>query len=63
MRFEKWQGLGNNYVVVESEQWPLPLTAERASALCNRNFGIGGDGILEVVLAGERPEMIVWNPD
>jgi diaminopimelate epimerase len=63
VRFEKWQGLGNDYVVVESEQWPLALTTERAIALCDRNFGIGSDGVLEVVLSGEHPEMIVWNPD
>lgn len=63
MRFEKWQGLGNNYMIVESERWPLPLTAGRATALCDRNFGVGGDGILQVVLAGAHPEMIVWNPD
>ncbi len=63
MNFEKWQGLGNNYVIIESEEWALPLSASRAQAICDRNFGIGGDGILEVVLSGEHPEMIVWNPD
>jgi len=63
VNFEKWQGLGNNYVIIESEGWSLPLTPARAQAICDRDFGIGGDGILEVVRSGKHPEMIVWNPD
>jgi len=61
--FEKWQGLGNHYVVTESSQWPFPITADRARAVCDPNFGVGADGILEVVTSGELPEMRVWNPD
>ena len=61
--FEKWQGLGNHYVVTESSQWPFPITADRARAVCDPNFGIGSDGILEVLTSGEVPEMRVWNPD
>jgi diaminopimelate epimerase len=62
VNFEKWQGLGNNYIVAETASWPLPLTADRARALCDRNFGIGSDGILEVTHDGS-PRMTVWNPD
>ena len=32
--------------------------------MCNRNFGVGADGILEgPVLDGEQISMVVWNPD
>ncbi len=61
--FEKWQGLGNHYVVTESSEWPCPITPERARLVCDPNFGVGSDGILEVVTSGEVPEMRVWNPD
>lgn len=61
--FEKWQGLGNHYVVTESSAWPFPITPERARLVCDPNFGVGSDGILEVVTSGEIPEMRVWNPD
>lgn len=63
MRFAKWQGLGNNYVIVETAAWPLPLSPERARRVCDPNFGVGSDGILELDLSGSRPRMIVWNPD
>jgi len=63
MRFAKWQGLGNHYLIVETGLWPIPVTPERAQRVCDPHFGVGGDGILEVDLRGPRPRMIVWNPD
>lgn len=61
--FEKWQGLGNHYVVTESSSWPFPITAGRARLVCDPHFGVGSDGILEIVTSGAIPEMRVWNPD
>lgn len=61
--FEKWQGLGNHFVVTDSADWPFPITPGRARLVCDRHFGIGSDGILEVITSGEVPEMRVWNPD
>ena len=61
--FEKWQGLGNHYVVTESAHWPFAITPDRAVQVCDPNFGVGADGILEVVTSGSLPEMRVWNPD
>ncbi|MGD9694647.1 MAG: diaminopimelate epimerase [Thermoleophilia bacterium] len=64
MTFAKWQGLGNNYLIVDRATWRhAPLTAARARRLCDRNFGVGGDGILEVSDEAGRPRMTVWNPD
>lgn len=61
--FEKWQGLGNHYVVTESSAWPFPITPDRARLVCDPNFGVGSDGILEIDMSGALPEMRVWNPD
>ncbi|MEQ9093904.1 MAG: hypothetical protein RLN63_07330, partial [Miltoncostaeaceae bacterium] len=63
MRFAKWQGLGNHYIVISREDLPSPLTPARARRLCDPHFGIGGDGILEVAADAGVPRMIVWNPD
>lgn len=63
MRFEKWQGLGNHYLIVRREQWPFRITPARAELVCDPHFGVGGDGILEVDHDLGRPRMTVWNPD
>jgi diaminopimelate epimerase len=63
VRFAKWQGLGNDYLIVESEGWPIALTPPRARLLCDRNFGVGADGVLELTEEGGVPRMVVWNPD
>lgn len=63
MRFEKWQGLGNHYLVVRREEWPLDLNADRARLICDPHFGVGGDGILELDGETGTPRMTVWNPD
>ncbi len=45
--FAKYEGLGNDFVVLESARWPAVLcTQDLARALCDRHRGIGGDGIL-----------------
>jgi diaminopimelate epimerase len=63
MRFAKWQGLGNHYLIVEPEGWPLPLSAARARLLSDPHFGVGGDGVLELSEEDGRPRMTVWNAD
>jgi diaminopimelate epimerase len=46
MRFEKWQALGNDYVILEAKSLPWELTAERVQRICDVHFGIGSDGVL-----------------
>ena len=65
VQFSKWQGLGNNYIVLHVDQLPFELTPERVRLLCDRNLGIGSDGIL---LIGEqtgdaRFSLRIFNPD
>src|SRR4051794_11120931 len=48
MRFEKWQALGNDYLIVERDRLPFALTAERVRRLCDPHFGAGADGLLEL---------------
>src|SRR4051795_11338733 len=53
MRFEKWQALGNDYVIVEAAALPAPLTGDAVRALCDRHTGIGADGVLLLEPADE----------
>jgi diaminopimelate epimerase len=63
MRFEKWHGLGNAYLLVEREAAGT-LSAERVRRLCDGDRGIGSDGLLEIVSRdGDRAEIVIWNPD
>ena len=65
MQFSKWQGLGNNYIVLHREEIPFELTPERVRLLCDRDFGIGADGILVVGPKADtdRYRLQVFNPD
>jgi len=65
VQFSKWQGLGNTYIVVHAEEVPFELTPERVRLLCDRNLGIGSDGIM-VIGAPTGPDrfpITIFNPD
>ena len=66
MRFEKWQALGNDYVILEERELPFELTAERVRAICAPHTGVGSDGILLIRETDERgfvAEIRIYNPD
>ena len=67
MRFEKWQALGNDYVIVESDALPWELTPERIRRLCEPHFGVGSDGVLVLSRVEDRDarwrELRIFNPD
>jgi len=64
MRFSKWHGLGNDYLLVQRADLDAPLTAEQVRRLCDYHFGVGSDGVLEIVsVNGDRAELVIWNPD
>src|ERR671939_98248 len=46
MRFEKWQALCNDYVIVEARELPFELTPERVRRICAPHTGVGSDGVL-----------------
>ena len=62
LRFTKYQGLGNDFVVVDG---PL-MSAARAVRLCDRRRGIGADGILTLLAPrypGSVATMHIFNSD
>jgi diaminopimelate epimerase len=62
MEFEKWQALGNDYVILEAERLPFELTPARVAAMCATHTGIGADGVL-LLSEADPPRMRVFNPD
>src|SRR5438552_4154384 len=66
MRFEKWQALGNDYIVLEQRTLPFELTPRRAERICAPHTGVGADGILLLSETDERgfvAELRIFNPD
>jgi len=66
MRFEKWQALGNDYLILETQNLPWELTPNRVEWLCDPHFGAGADGVL-LLTRSEDPEFVatlrIFNPD
>ena len=61
--FEKWEGLGNDFIVIDQALIVGDLTDKAVSRLCDRHTGIGADGVLLVDRTGAAPSMIVRNAD
>jgi len=66
MRFEKWQALGNDYLIVESAELPWTLTPPRIRRICDPHRGVGADGIL-LLSSSDDPSYVaslrIFNPD
>jgi diaminopimelate epimerase len=63
--FHKYEGLGNDFVVVEADDMAA-VPVERARELCDRRLGIGADGVLLVLppkSSGADARMVVINAD
>jgi diaminopimelate epimerase len=64
MTLWKWQALGNDYLLVEQADLPDPLSPDRVRGLCDYHYGVGSDGLLEIVERdGSTVELRIWNPD
>jgi diaminopimelate epimerase len=66
VRFEKWQALGNDYLIVEAGSLPWELTPARVQLLCDPHFGIGSDGVLLLSRSDDPAyvaELRIFNPD
>ena len=61
---ERYHGLGNDYLVYDPNKNELELNERNVKALCNRNMGLGADGILEgPILNDKHMGVKIWNPD
>lgn len=55
INFQKIQGAGNDFIVYDNRDGSIELSPEQVQQLCDRHFGIGADGIIEV-RESPRPE-------
>ncbi|HEY2537360.1 MAG TPA: diaminopimelate epimerase [Solirubrobacteraceae bacterium] len=66
VRVEKWQALGNDYLILERHELPFLLTPERVRRLCDVHMGVGADGVL-LLSQPANPEHVaslrIFNPD
>jgi diaminopimelate epimerase len=66
VKFEKWQALGNDYLILETQNLPWELNGKRVEWLCDPHFGVGADGIL-LLERNPDPELVadlrIFNPD
>jgi diaminopimelate epimerase len=66
MRFEKWQALGNDYLIVERDELPFELTPARVRRLCEGHFGVYADGVLLLSRPADPAhvaDLRIFNPD
>lgn len=64
--FQKWQALGNDYLILERDQLPFELSAARVRKLCEGHFGIYADGVLELAPPADPKDVAdlrIFNPD
>ena len=64
MRFEKWHGIGNAYLVLERADAAVELTPARVERICHPDLGAGSDGILLVGATADHGTPVrIFNPD
>lgn len=64
LTFYKYQGTGNDFVIIDNRKGDVVLTKQQVKFLCDRRFGIGADGLMLLASkAGYDFEMIYFNSD
>ena len=65
MKFSKYHALGNDYIVLNPEDFEGQLTPSQIKVICHRNYGVGSDGILLGPLETSKCDFAlrIFNPD
>ena len=62
--FVKSHGLGNDYIIIDEKKLTIKLNKALIKKICNRNYGIGSDGLLLVVPSKKADfGLRIFNPD
>lgn len=49
LKFSKYQGTGNDFIIIDCMKEPVVLNTKQVRFLCDRRFGIGADGLMMLV--------------
>src|SRR5213592_1168650 len=66
LKFQKWQALGNDYIIIERDALPFELNGERVRRMCEAHFGCHSDGVLVLSRSSDdrfAAELRIFNPD
>lgn len=64
MRFSKYHGTGNDFVMIEDVADQVTLSPALVAALCDRHTGVGADGVIRIASSGSAAYfMDYWNAD
>jgi diaminopimelate epimerase len=64
LEFYKYQGTGNDFIIVDNREARLKLSENQINFLCDRRYGIGADGLM--ILENDSEEafkMVYFNAD
>ncbi len=62
--FFRGHGLGNDYVVMDPKELSFTLTPAKIKIICDRNWGLGSDGILALAVSKKAAfGLRIFNPD
>lgn len=59
IEFQKLNGLGNDFVIIDDREGSLELSPREVEMLCDRHFGIGADGVI-LVRPSENPQCAAY---
>ena len=63
-KFAKYHGLGNDYIVIDPNINAISLDEKKITDICNRNIGVGSDGILYgPEFKNDQIHFRIFNPD
>jgi UDP-N-acetylmuramoyl-L-alanyl-D-glutamate--2,6-diaminopimelate ligase len=64
MKYARYHGLGNDYLVMHARDLAQPLTAEQVVTICHRHYGVGSDGIVLIESRIDDGFIVrIFNPD
>jgi diaminopimelate epimerase len=66
LSFEKWQALGNDYIILEQKELPFELTPARIRRICAPRLGCHSDGVLVLSKPDDQrfeARLRIFNPD
>lgn len=64
LEFWKYQANGNDFVILDESESVIDLTVEQVRKLCDRNFGIGADGLMKLGSSNASDfKMVYYNAD